>query len=896
MTESNALPGFWKWLGGILALTAVYFVAGRLGLLLVVPPGLVSGIFPPAGIALAALLLFGYRFWPSVLLGSFSMNVWLSATTLETFTLTGLVVPAAIGLGASLQALLGAALIRRFVTAPTVLDGEWDIIKFLLYGGPLSCMVGATVGVSSLRLGGMIGPLDVPFNWWAWWVGDTIGVLIVAPLVFVVLARPREIWRKRRLTVALPLIVASIVVTAIFLRVSAWEADRIKHDFLDNATNVAHAVDVEIIDYRSVVDSIERFFSSSTTVTPAEFRTFVKRSLQKHPGIRALEWIPRVTHKDRAAFEADVRATRFPNFRIRERSKDGTLKPAAARQEYFPVTYVEPLSGNDSALGFDLASNPARLAALNKARDTGAQVATARIRLVQEKGEQFGFLLFHPIYRTDMPASNSQERRAALMGFALGVLRIGKVIEDALTSLPGQGYSMRLNDLSAPEENRLLYGDALSGERSAAKDLHLSVVLAVADRKWSLDFLPPPDYMAAGRAWQAWAVLAGGLIFASLLQALLLILTGRAERTEQLVLDRTKDLSRSEERANAIVRNALDAIITIDARGIIETFNPMAQQIFGYGEDEIIGRNVSTLMPEPHHSNHDGYLANYLRTGDAKIIGTGREVSGLRRDGSVFPMDLSVSDIRVGEETRFAGIVRDLSERKKIENIKNEFISMVSHELRTPLTSIMGSLGLVKAGVGGELPIKAGTMIEIAHKNSDRLVRLINDILDIEKIASGKMDFRMESLEVMSLVHQALEANKGYGERHGVEFVLVGDLADARVQGDQDRLMQVFANLLSNAAKYSPEGEKVKISLARRTGAVRIEVTDKGSGVPEDFHDRLFEKFSQADSSDTRQKGGTGLGLSIAKAIMEKHGGTIGLDLEADQGTTFFFELPEKEG
>lgn len=358
------------------------------------------------------------------------------------------------------------------------------------------------------------------------------------------------------------------------------------------------------------------------------------------------------------------------------------------------------------------------------------------------------------------------------------------------------------------------------------------------------------------------------------------------------IVAKSEELREQEERLRLVVDNAVSGVITIDRTGIILTFNQAAEKMFGYVSSEAIGANVNMLMPEPHASAHDGYLNNYLRTGEAKIIGIRREVEGIRKDGTLFPLDLGINPMIQGGERQFVGTVTDISERKSAEQAKNEFISTVSHELRTPLTSIKGSLGLVRSGVIGELPDKLISMVDIAYNNSDRLVRLINDILDVEKIAAGKMEFRMEPLNLAGLLEQALVANKAYGEEHNVTFGLDSTVPEAMVNGDQDRLMQVLTNLISNASKYSPAGGEIEISLERRAENYRISVTDHGAGIPPEFQSKVFERFSQADSSDTRLRGGTGLGLNITKAIVEQHGGTIGFVSEVGVGTTFFVDLP----
>lgn len=362
---------------------------------------------------------------------------------------------------------------------------------------------------------------------------------------------------------------------------------------------------------------------------------------------------------------------------------------------------------------------------------------------------------------------------------------------------------------------------------------------------------------------------------------------------EATVQERTRELQRSELRQRIVVENMVEGLISIDEQGLIQGFNPAAERLFGYAAAEVAGRNVSMLMPEPDASAHDGYMRAYHETGTPRIIGRTREVEGRRRDGSTFPMDLAVNEMWFDDQRLYIGSVRDITERKQVERLKNEFISTVSHELRTPLTSIRGSLGLLLGGAVGELPAKVVELLTIAGNNTERLLLLINDILDIQKIESGKMAFRFETVPLMPFLQQAVAEHASYGAQYGTSFVITRALEDAAVYVDRDRLMQVMGNLLSNAAKFSPPGGRVEISVARQhDGRLRVSVSDYGPGIPEDFRDKLFTRFSQSDSSDTRQKGGTGLGLAITKALVERLGGRIGVTTSTGLGSTFYFELP----
>ena len=357
-------------------------------------------------------------------------------------------------------------------------------------------------------------------------------------------------------------------------------------------------------------------------------------------------------------------------------------------------------------------------------------------------------------------------------------------------------------------------------------------------------------------------------------------------------------------RTKAIVDTIVDGVITISEKGLIETVNPATERIFGYQSEELQGRNVSMLMPAPYREEHDGYLANYRNTGERKIIGIGREVQGRRKDGSTFPLELAVSEMIVNGERMFTGIVRDISERKETEEklraamqrvheqrIKDEFIATVSHELRTPLTSIKASLELIAGGAAGELPDNANMLVGIASKNSERLLMLINDILDISKLESEKMQFHFQDIPVAQFIDNSLAENRVLEHKYKVRFTFLPCDKDLMIHIDPDRMTQVMTNLLSNAAKFSPDNGVIELSARRSDAGIRITVKDQGKGIPLEFQSRIFEKFTQADTSDSRHITGTGLGLHISKTIVECHGGALSFDSQPGKGASFYIDL-----
>jgi PAS domain S-box-containing protein len=351
-------------------------------------------------------------------------------------------------------------------------------------------------------------------------------------------------------------------------------------------------------------------------------------------------------------------------------------------------------------------------------------------------------------------------------------------------------------------------------------------------------------------------------------------------------------LENSAQHSQAVLDSVIDGIITIDRHGLVATFNRAAESIFGYPAAAMIGRNVKLLIPQPYRDEHDSYLRNYQRTGEAQVIGIGREVEGQRQDGSTFPMELSITEISRDGEPFYIGLVRDITERLRLEQLKREFIATVSHELRTPLTSIRGALGLVASGNLATAPAQSAQLIDIALKNSERLSDLIDDLLDMEKIAAGGMRFDLQVQALMPLIEHCVEAIRPYGDMRGVSFRLLARDDAAKVCVDAQRFTQVMANLLSNAAKFSPPGGQVTIDVTRRESWVSVAVRDQGGGIPADFHAHVFTKFCQADASDARQSGGTGLGLAISKELVEHMRGRIGFESEEGEGATFFVDLP----
>lgn len=840
----------------------------------------------------------------------------------------------------------------------------------------------------------------------------------------------------------------AVLVVCLLLASMAWYGLRMqsmnnaKQQFELQVRDAVESIEDRLRQHEQILLGGVALFDASGTVSRAEWRAYVARLAlgENYPGIQGVGFSQIVQPAELPAHIAAIRAEGYPQY---------TVRPAGERPIYTSIIFLEPFSGrNLAAFGFDMMSEATRANAMRRAAESGKTAITGKVKLVQEtQGKaQAGFLMYLPVYRKRQPLTTPAERWKALQGFVYSPYRVNDLMQGILGERV-HALDFTIYDGKGEDEAARMYAstDELPAvPRTAPPLLSTQRSIHAYGREWTLRLDSRPDFEASVQSWLNMVVPILGGAISVLLFVVISFLISRRERAEELAVQMTGKILSNEERVRlnetrtqAVLDNVLDGIITISEHGIVESFNKSAEKIFGYTAAEVIRNNVKMLMPEPYHSQHDGYLHNFVSTGKKKIIGIGREVVGRRKDGSTFPMDLAVSEMRLGDKRMFTGIVRDVSQRKqaeeliaqtsrlnqeildsadyaiistdtngiiltfnraaekmlgyradelvgkstpalfhdaeevlrrareltkagvpvepgfevfvalarrgqadthewtyirkdgsrfpisltvtalhdgagavtgfmgmaqdisekrKIERMKNEFISTVSHELRTPLTSIRGSLGLIAGGVTGELPPQVKVMVDIAHKNSERLVTLVNDILDIEKIESGNMQFDMKPLELVPLIEQALEVNRAYGDQFKVSFRLERPQHAVTVNADAGRLMQVMANLLSNAAKFSPADGTVNVSVQSAEKRVRISVADHGQGIPEEFRGKIFQKFSQADSSDTRKIGGTGLGLSITKAIVEQMGGSIGFDSEVGVGTTFFADLPEWQG
>ncbi|MGH8454679.1 MAG: CHASE domain-containing protein, partial [Nevskiales bacterium] len=627
------------------------YVSGRLGLLLAIPPGYATAVWAPSGIALAAVLLGGYRVWPGILLGSFCVNVGTSfdASTLPAI-LKSLTIATSIGGGAALEAVAGAFLIRRLVGYSNILTQEMGSVRMLLLGGPVACTVNASIGIGTLWAAGFIPTPNVPFNWWTWWVGDTIGVLIFTPLVLIWWLRPWRAWLRLQVLVTIPLVVMFALVVVLFFLTSNREKARIQSEFDKWAKGYAYELQQDIENYFDILNAVEGLYASSEQVDRDEFAAFSTRMLSRRPEVLALSWNPLVRREARAGYENAIRAAGFPDFRIRERDGNGQLVVAGERDEYVPVGYIEPFKRNAPAMGLDVSAEIVRRQALYQARDTGLPVATGVIQLVQQAATEAGLIMYMPIYH-DLPATPSvHERRRALQGYGAMVFPVEGILRGALDSIRQTGLQVRIYDETTASTAAPIYrGNVPDGALVKPGGLDKTTMLDMAGRRWRMEFHVSPDYLVAHRSWQAWTLLAAGLLFTSLLGLFLLVMVGRTAKIEELIAISTTELQQanaelkveiderkrvqdalkaSTDLAHSIIESASDSFVAMDADGTVRDWNRQAENTFGWSREEVLGRLLEELIiPTQHRQAHQQGLKHYLETGEGPVLNKRIEIT-----------------------------------------------------------------------------------------------------------------------------------------------------------------------------------------------------------------------------------------------------------------------------
>ncbi|MBL8472951.1 MAG: CHASE domain-containing protein [Rhodocyclaceae bacterium] len=863
-------------------------MTGKLGLMLALPPGYASGVFPAAGLSVAAAYLWGRWTYPWIFLGSLVLNLWVGQ-----FALNPLAIAAAISiaLASTLQAWAGGYLLRSFIGPDAALDKGSQIGRYLA-SPPLICLVSATLSIGSLFLLGLMKADRVIEGWSTWWVGDTLGVVAFFPLMLAIFGRPATDWKKRR-----PIIVSTVGLSLLFvvlayIKSSQFEMAKIDQTFRFEAGRVATQIKDRLDEQAYLLDQLESFFSkASNSVTRDQFKAYAEPALQRFPMLQAIEWVPELAQAQRQAFE-NAQKQHTPQFQIRERDASGAMVRAAARPTHYPVTYVEPLAGNEDALGFDLTSSPERAAAILEALHTGGPVATEPVRLVQKKGSQTGVLLMQRVESQKTP------------GLVVTVLSMGDFISSFAAT--GSGMTISMVDVQLGE---VLHGAAHNA--SALADYVQE--LQFGGRKYRVQISPTAAYIDAHHSMQSWAMLVVGTLVAGLVGAILLLTTGTTARFEKRVDERTSELVK----LNATLT---ETEFAMDRAGIgiqIEDFDSGRIRYVNKRMAEMLGYAPETLLTMYARDINCDDVASGRAERDFQLQKEGRfkyEAGRRTESGHEIPVEVIAYFQHRGDSRppRVIAFVTDISARKQAEDAlvaakiaaeeaniaKSVFLANMSHEIRTPMN---GVIGLCEVLLSTGLSAEQGKLAQLIRDSAQAQLGILNDILDFSKIEAGKMDLSREPFRLAEVVELTCATLTDYAQQKGVLLRHTIDPQLPRaLEGDALRVRQIITNFTTNAIKFSSGLEHPgKVELGARLagedgGQIWIElfVRDNGIGMDAQTLERVFHPFTQADASTTRKYGGTGLGLVISMRLAETMGGEVRAESSPGAGSTFTARLP----
>lgn len=816
---------------------ALYFALGKLSALLAIPPGYATAVWPPAGLALAAALFCGPRVALGIVAGSMLGNALTAAASTSQMPMA-LALPMAVtmGIGAWLQAVVGARLLLRRMPADLGLVREHDITVFLLVGGPLSCLVSASIGVAALVATGATPAGDFAYSWWTWWVGDTIGVVIFAPLLLIAFGGDHPLWRRRRATVAGPLVLGFAVVVVLFVQVSERENNRLRHEFDRRATALGHALHQQFNENGEVAHAVVGLFHTATVVSRADFHTFADQMLARHPEIQALSYVQVVADADRAAYEAGVRAEGHPQFTITEEGPDGALRPASRRDWYAPVTYLQPMNTNAEAFGFDVSSEVSRRATLQKASDRGELLATPPIRLVQQPKGELGFLLVAPVFQRGQRPNSAAERQAALRGFITVVLLAQGVVEAELAKLDTTGTTLCLIDQTPEQPARILF--AGFGAHRLQCTVHepirtarpgLSTAFTAAGRQLRADFAPTASYASDQRSWQPWSVLAVGLFFVALLGAVLLTLTGREMELATALDTAASNEARyreSEARAKAIVGVLPDLLFRQTRDGTyVDYAAPAVNELYAPPE-VFLGKKAHEVLPPA--------LADRIQATANVAYATGQ----LQRMEYRLPVgdatyDFEARIVPIGQDETVS-LVRNITAAKRAEQAlldslreKEVLLKEIHHRVKNNLQVICSLLNLQALRLDD--PIAKAALTDCQN-------RVLSIALVHEKLYQSR---DLSHIDARDYLANLLESVRHANNCDGRGIVLALHAADVSLTVDTAISCGLIVHeLVSNAIKHAFLGRRngrVAVSLVRHKGdELLLTVADDGIGMPAD--------------------------------------------------------------
>ena len=800
---------------------AAYLAAGWLGLLMAISPGYASPLSPAAGIGIAILASSGWRLLPGVAIAAVLLGLPLAYPGAPPVGPPGVLPAVLLAAAAVIQAAVGAAVVRRHID-PAIASGR-DVMRFLLMA-PLVCCLHASLGLSALAWLGVVPREAIAASWLTWWVGDTAGVLVAAPLAWVVAGEPRALWRRRRALVAVPLVLAAGAFIGIYRQSLEWEQAQQLQAFRMKAQEVGQLMQSALSEHERFISAMARALDTSgASIAPRGFSGAARTYLEQRPELLAMGWLPRVPDRERDTVESWASSFYRQRYQIVDVNADNIAQPAKRRSVYYPALLVEPDSST-LVLGRDFMSEPRRAEALGRALATGRPVATAPIRVREGR-----VLAIHLLQA-------AAGERGPPAGLLVLTVEIDRHLAQALRQAAFSSFLVAFSD-TTPGAAPTPILDSIG---RSWREIDYRRDLSFGGRSYQLRLAPTPAYLQANIGWQSWFVLTGGLLLTGLLGALLLVVSGERAQIKAQVRDSTARLREREARLEAILDNAADAIITVDHAGMLLSGNAAAGVLFGHAPDQLPGMLLDQMLDLPEGEVHSVLLR--LARSDASE----RELAGVARNGARFPLSISVSEVPLTGEDMFVCVIHDLTEQRRAQ----EHIHRLAHH--DTLTGLENRLSLTQ---------HLEQLLAQARRNDDSVALLFLDLDHFKKIndSMGHQAGDMLLVAVAQRLRELLRDVDVIARLGGDEFIVVmeGALTPELVGAVAVRIVQSLATPYDIGGKTVHSGASVGCAmfpgdadsaetLMRHADTAMYAAKSEGRG--------NFQFFSQAMNAATHER------------------------------------------
>ena len=894
---------YFNYLYKIIAISIAYYLAGRIGLLLTIPPGQATAIWPSSGIALAALIVYGYKYWPAIFIGAVGTSLYHP----EVIDSTAIILASAIAVGAALQAVLGKYMVSKAIRLPTTLETLDELIKLQLLGG-FSCFVNALIGTVGVWYFGFIETSDLPRHISTWWIGDFLGVIAFTPILVLLFSRQKkgaEVSTRRKAIITLAVLLSFSLVSLAFLNArNQYYEDKVR-SFKNISSHEIRKLEETIQTHASYLMSVESLFNASNYVSSKEFEIFTRKLLEAAPEISGISWLPKVTKTERKDFEKTIQEQGYKDFKIVRRFEKNELSPSEEKDIYFPISYVQPYQANKKAHGLDVygldgVSKNIRIKPLNNARDTGIAKSTPIFPIVQDE-DKYGFIVYHPVYAINKSTKTLEEKRQAHLGYINGIYLIPNLMHQLQQKGKKLGFTVIIKDVE--NDGKIIYDSRTSDFKEGQEDTYIfnaqfehKETLDVAGRIWSITFAGNENTVLSTYSWNLWFVITGGTLLTGLLALLTLLMTAQTDVVKRLVNQKTNALQEAKRFQDLIQQTIPDLIFVKDHEFKIVEANPAFLSLYPSDvRHKVIGYTTVEEYPD---EQAQGFLAQdkiAMETGYSDTEETIKFPDGVTR--TLFTKKVRFYDDK--GKVYILGIARDITNIKDMEQeLRNaneeleEFAYRTSHDLRAPIKSTVGLLDVIENAINKNKTDQAIQGITHAKKSLDKLDLLVEDILSLTKAKNKK-----ETIEPINLEQIINSTRKKMSALEGIEDISISyeTQFDGNWFAQKNRLTGIVENLLSNAIKYydkNKDNSYIKITLYTKDNDLVIDFEDNGIGIPKGKVDTLFGMFNRLHP---KASFGSGLGLYLVKKSALAMGGDISFQGN-DEVTLFRLKLPLLSG